>query len=52
MLVIPMCGGMLCSSWCRVVAFFEGPGSVAGHGDVDVALGIMPVEGEAAVEGT
>ena len=35
---------------CRMGKFGEGPGNVGGHRNVNIALGIVPVEGEATVE--
>jgi hypothetical protein len=45
----PSVPGMLFSEWCRMVEFFECPVDLAGHGDIDVAFLVVPVEDEAAV---
>ena len=48
----PFVGGGLGAFWGVVFKLGEGMFNVAWHGDVDVAVGIVPVEGEPAVEGT
>ena len=49
---LPLVRRMLWSSWWRVIESFEGSWDVAGHGDVNISFVIVPVEGEAAVQGT
>jgi hypothetical protein len=40
---------MLILRWWRMVELVEGPIDIAGHGDVNVALVVVPIEIEATV---
>jgi hypothetical protein len=42
---------MLLLGWWGMVEFFEGLIDVIGHGDIDIAVFVVPIEGEAAVKG-
>ncbi len=39
----PAVRGVLLTDWHRMVEFCEGPVDVAGHGDIDVPLVVVPV---------
>ena len=45
-----MCKGVLWTLGDGVVEFFQREVNVAWHGDVDVAVGVVPVQGESAVD--
>jgi hypothetical protein len=43
--------GMLLFGWWGMVEFLEGSIDVIGHGDIDIAVVVVPIEGDAAVKG-
>jgi hypothetical protein len=47
----PLVQRMLFLGWWGMVEFFEVLINVIGHGDIDIAFVVVPIEGKAAVKG-